>query len=278
MKRCYFIHTLAILLCVLLATSGGYAESKAATKVGEGGKDAPWVPMIEVGEGGKDAPWVPTPQKFVELMLDMAKIAPSDYVIDLGSGDGRVVITAAKRGATALGIEYHPDLVEMAKRLAAREGVSERATFQQGDMFKSDFSKATVLTLYLLRANNLKLRPQILSMKPGARIVSHDFGMGDWKPDQTRKYRLGWRTFYLWIVPAKVHGVWKLLDGEINFIQEFQYVSGTLSMGEKETKLTGKLIGNTISFTADGTDYTGTVSDNMIVGTHTRGGSWKAVR
>jgi len=211
-------------------------------------------------------------------MLDMAKVTPSDYVISLGSGDGRVVIAAAKRNATALGIEYNPDLVEIARRIAAREGVGERATFKQGDMFKSDFSKATVLTLYLLRENNLKLRPHILNMKPGARIVSHDFDMGDWKPDQTRRYRLGWRTFYLWIVPAKVHGVWKLPDGEINFVQEFQYVSGTLLMGKKEAKLAGKLIGSMISFTADGTEYTGTVGGNTITGTYAGGGFWKAIR
>ena len=139
----------------------------------------------QVGQEGKDVIWVPTPQALVEKMLDMAKVTPQDYVIDLGSGDGRSVITAAKRGARALGIEYNPDMVELSKRTAAREGVSERAHFIKADLFETDFAEAQVITMFLLSSINLKLRPKILELKPGTRIVSNTFDMGDWKPDES---------------------------------------------------------------------------------------------
>ena len=142
----------------------------------------------EVGQDGKDVIWVPTPQALVDKMLDMAKVTPKDYVIDLGSGDGRTVITAAKRGSKALGIEYNPDMVELSKRNAAKEGVSDKATFVKADLFESDFSQAQVITMFLLSSINLKLRPKILDLKPGTRIVSNTFDMGDWKPDQTDKF------------------------------------------------------------------------------------------
>src|SRR5262245_47416293 len=139
----------------------------------------------EVGQGGKDVVWVPTPQELVDKMLDMAKVTPKDYVIDLGSGDGRTVITAAKRGSKALGIEYNPDMVELSKRNAAKEGVSDKASFVKADLFESDFSQAQVITMFLLPSINMKLRPKILNLKPGTRIVSNSFDMEDWKPDQT---------------------------------------------------------------------------------------------
>ena len=139
----------------------------------------------QVGQEGKDVVWVPTPQALVEKMLDLAKVTPKDYVIDLGSGDGRTVITAAKRGAKAHGIEYNPDMVELAKRNAAKEGVSDKATFAKADLFESDFSQAQVITMFLLPSINLKLRPKILDLKPGTRIVSNSFDMEEWKPDQT---------------------------------------------------------------------------------------------
>ncbi len=138
-----------------------------------------------VGQEGKDVVWVPSPQTVVNKMLDMAKVTPKDYVIDLGSGDGRTVITAAKRGAKALGIEYNPDMVELSKRNAAKEGVSDRATFQKADLFESDFSQATVISMFLLPDINLKLRPKILDLKPGTRIVSNTFTMGEWAADET---------------------------------------------------------------------------------------------
>ncbi|MGB7946993.1 MAG: class I SAM-dependent methyltransferase, partial [Candidatus Binatia bacterium] len=138
-----------------------------------------------VGQEGKDVVWVPTPQSLVNKMLDMAKVTSKDYVIDLGSGDGRTVITAAKRGAKALGIEYNPEMVELSTRNAAKEGVSDKATFVKADLFDSDLSQATVITMFLLPDINIKLRPKILDLKPGTRIVSNTFTMGEWAADET---------------------------------------------------------------------------------------------
>jgi len=270
MKRFHFIYCVVIASCLLLASTDGYARSRA---------DESYVPQR--GQDGKDVVWVPTPQELVESMLNMANVTASDYVIDLGSGDGRLVITAAKRGAKALGIEYNPDLVAFARRAAAKEGVSKRAIFKQADIFESDFSKATVVTLFLLRGLNIKLKPVILDMKPGTRIVSNTFDMGRWTPDQTTKlaqYSINWRTAHLWIVPAKVHGTWKLDEGQINFIQEFQHITGTLTIGEEAAELTGRLDGSRISFYVGDAEYTGTVSGNTIVGTNTEGNTWKATR
>src|ERR1700758_1368709 len=170
----------------------------------------------QVGQEGKDVIWVPTPQALVNKMLDMGKVTAKDYVIDLGSGDGRTVITAAKRGARALGIEYNPDMVELSKRNAAKEGVSDKASFVKADLFESDFSQATVITMFLLPSINIKLRPKILDLKPGTRIVSNTFDMEEWKPDETIEAEKGctsWCTAYLWIVPAKVEGTWQLSQG-----------------------------------------------------------------
>src|SRR5690242_19168886 len=159
----------------------------------------------EVGQAGKDVVWVPTPQALVDKMLDMAKVTPKDYVIDLGSGDGRTVITAAKRGAKAHGIEYNPEMVELSKRNAEKEGVSDRATFAKADLFESDFSQATVITMFLLPDINKRLRPKILNLKAGTRIVSNSFDMGDWEADDTgtavsEEGSSYYRTALLWIV------------------------------------------------------------------------------
>jgi precorrin-6B methylase 2 len=167
------------------------------------------------GQSGKDVIWLPTAQALAEKMLNLAQVTPRDYLIDLGSGDGRIVITAAKRGARAHGIEYNPDMVELSKRNAAREGVADKATFVKADLYESDFSAATVITMFLLPEINMKLRPAILDLKPGTRIVSNSFDMGDWKADQavTVSKEEGCDNNYceafLWIVPAKVEGRWK---------------------------------------------------------------------
>ena len=274
MKRFHLIGCVAIVLCFLLPAAGECAQNP----------DEGYTPQI--GQEGKDVIWLPTSQELADTMLDMAKVTFSDHVIDLGSGDGRLVIAAAKRGAMALGIEYNPQLVEFSRHAAAREGVSARARFEEGDIFKSDFSKATVLTLFLEDSLNLKLRPKILDMKPGTRVVSNTFTMADWEPDQTVKTPLthpvskktGLFSTFLWIVPAKVHGIWKLDNGRINFTQNFQKVTGTLTIEGKDTKLTGGLNGATVTFTAGDTEYTGTVNGSTISGTRTDGGSWKAVR
>ena len=269
MKRFHSIRCFAIALGLLLTAVGGFAQTGAGET---------YVPQS--GQAGKDVVWVPTPQETVDTMLNMAKVTSSDYVMDLGSGDGRTVITAAKRGATAMGIEYNPEMVALAKRNAEKEGVSAKATFMEADLFKTDFSKATVITMFLLPRINMELRPKILDMKPGTRIVSNSFNMEDWTPDQTVNVEncSSWCTAYLWIVPAKVNGTWKLDNGQIRIEQEFQEIAGTLTSSGKDVKFTGKLDGEKISFNAGGTEYTGTVSGNTISGTRAGGGSWKATR
>jgi precorrin-6B methylase 2 len=234
-----------------------------------------------VGQAGKDVVWVPTQQDLVDKMLDMAKVTPQDYVIDLGSGDGRTVITAAKRGVQALGIEYNPDMVELSKRNAAKEGVSDKAAFVTADLFESDFSRATVITMFLLPGINLRLRPKLLDLKPGTRIVSNSFTMEDWATDETVTLPAAMRHLvyaYLWIIPAKVEGTWRLPDGELALSQKFQEVSGKLRLGEKSTEVSGKLLGDRISFSAAGIEYSGQVNGNTITGTRTSGGGWQAVK
>jgi SAM-dependent methyltransferase len=235
-----------------------------------------------VGQEGKDVVWVPTPQALVDKMLDMAKVTPKDYVIDLGSGDGRTVITAAKRGAKAQGIEYNPDMVELSKRNAAKEGVNDKATFAKADLFQSDFSQATVITMFLLPSINIKLRPKILDLKPGTRIVSNSFDMEDWKPDEdaTVSGCDHWCTAHLWIVPAKVGGTWKLPQGDLTLKQTFQMVSGSIKSANVITPVNGQLNGDQITFTAGGAQYTGRVNGNSMEGTIKGGnnGSWTATR
>jgi hypothetical protein len=237
-----------------------------------------------VGQEGKDVVWVPTPQPLVDKMLGLAKVTPKDYLIDLGSGDGRTVITAAKHGTKALGIEYNPDMVELSKRNAAKEGVSDKATFMKADLFASDFSQATVITMFLLPDINLKLRPKILDMKPGTRIVSNTFTMGDWAADETATITddcMSYCTALLWIVPAKVAGTWQLPQGELTLKQDFQIISGTLTSDGNPTPITNaKLRGDEISFTAGGAQYTGHVNGNVIEGTVKGGsdGKWRATR
>jgi len=233
----------------------------------------------QVGQDGKDVIWVPSPQALVDKMLDMAKVTPKDYVIDLGSGDGRTVITAAKRGAKALGIEYNPDMVELSKRNAAKEGVSDKASFIKADLFETDFSQAQVITMFLLSSINLKLRPKILDLKPGTRIVSNTFDMADWKPDEnaTLPGCNSWCTAHLWIVPAKVDGTWTSPQGELIFKQTFQTVSGTLQSANAVIPFEGKLNGDQLSFTAGNVAYSGRVNGRSIEGT-AGGTQWNATR
>jgi hypothetical protein len=230
-----------------------------------------------VGQPGKDVVWVPTPQATVDNMLNIAKVTPQDYLIDLGSGDGRTVITAAKRGLKAHGIEYNPDMVSLSKKNAQAEGVSDRATFVQADLFQSDFSQATVLTMFLLSDINLRLRPTILNMKPGTRVVSNTFTMGDWTADETISTPncTSWCTALLWIVPAKVEGTWKLPAGELKLSQTYQNISGTLG-GTPISN--GKMNGERITFQAGNTRYEGRVTGNTMQGTSNPGGNFTATR
>ncbi|HET7695378.1 MAG TPA: methyltransferase domain-containing protein [Vicinamibacterales bacterium] len=230
-----------------------------------------------VGQAGKDVVWVPTADVLVAKMLDMAKLTPQDYLIDLGSGDGRTVIAAAKRGATAMGIEYNPDMVELSKKNAAAAGVAGKATFVKADIFESDYSKATVLTLFLLPQLNLKLRPTILDMKPGTRVVSNSFNMEDWEPDDTARVETectSWCTAYLWIVPAKVDGTWTSPNGNLTLKQNFQMVTGTLGSNAISN---GRLRGTELTFTAGNTKYVGQVNGNTIKGT-AGSAAWSATK
>ena len=249
-------------LALLLATLAvpAFAQAQKATSTYE----------PTSGQEGKDVVWVPTPQVLVDKMLDMAKVTASDFVMDLGSGDGRTVITAAKRGTRALGIEFNPDMVALSKRNAEKEGVAGKATFVKADLFESDFSKASVITMFLLPDINLKLRPKILTLKPGTRIVSNSFTMGDWEADE--KATLGsdagcnnsWCTALLWIVPARVAGNHKLPQGELTLKQEFQMLSGSLQTDDKTYALEGRVNGEDVSFSAGGKKYSGRMNGKAL--------------
>jgi hypothetical protein len=241
----------------------------------------------QYNQWGKDVAWWPTSQVLVDKMLEMAKVTSEDFVIDLGSGDGRTVITAAKQGARALGIEYNPNLVALSKRNAAKENVGERAQFVEGDLFESDFSQATVITMFLSDTLNLRLRQRILNLKPGTRVLSTSFTMGEWKPDETvsveeNKGCSSYCTALLWIVPAKVEGTWKLLEGEITFTQRFQRFSGTFKSGSNNVAIkNGQLSGDLISFSIGDANYTGRVNGDTMEGIYESGGittKWKTTK
>lgn len=247
----------AILSLAALAFTASAAFAQATTT-----GQKPFEP--QVGQAGKDVVWVPTPQALVDKMLDMAKVTKADVVYDLGSGDGRTVITAAKRGATAMGIEYNPDMVELSKKNAEAAGVTARATFVKADLFETDLSKANVITMFLLPSINMKLRPKILDLKPGTRIVANTFTMEDWQADETFTVTDGcsssWCTALLWIVPAKVAGTWATPSGALTLTQNFQMLSGTLG----NQAIQGRMNGSEITFTAGNTTYVGTVDGNTM--------------
>src|SRR5437763_12164061 len=221
----------------------------------------------EVGQPGKDVVWVPTPQAVVDKMLDLTRVTSKDFVIDLGSGDGRTVITAAKRGAHALGVEYNPDMVALSKNNARAAGVADKVDFVRADLFQTDLSKASVITMFLLPDINLKLRPKLLGLKPGTRIASNTFTMGDWQPDMKQTVEAcdgSWCTALFWIVPARVAGQWKLPQGELTLKQSFQVLSGTLRTGERTVPIHGKVRGEEIVFSAGGKEYHGRYTGKQV--------------
>jgi SAM-dependent methyltransferase len=266
-----FAWSLPVAAMAIVAAGLAFAEPKA-----------PFEPRV--GQSGKDVIWVPTAQALVDRMLDLAQVTRSDLLMDLGSGDGRTVITAAKRGTRAIGVEYNPDMVELSRRNAKAAGVGELATFMRADLFATDFSKATVVTMFLLPSINLKLRPKILDMRPGTRVVSNSFDMGDWRPERTVEAPDDDCTSYcrahLWIVPAKVAGTWKLPNGgELRLEQTYQTLLGTLRTGNSTFNVTdGKVIGETVSFVAGDTRYTGRVDGNALVGISQTSATWRATR
>jgi hypothetical protein len=233
----------------------------------------------QVGQAGKDVIWVPTPDEVVDRMLTMAQTGPNDIHFDLGAGDGKIAIAAAKRfGAHATGIEYNPDMAKHANANAQAAGVAGvgpgKATIRQGDIFVTDFSSATVITLYLLPALNMKLRPTILQMRPGTRVVSHSFTMEDWEPDEVSS--MDGRRAYFWLVPANVMGAWQLAAGsqkvEMSLDQTFQKISGSVKLGTTQGGLREpRLRGSAIAFSYVDTgglrrDFTGTVTGGKMEG------------
>lgn len=235
----------------------------------------------KVGQAGKDVVWVPSPESTVEKMLDVAKVTSQDFVVDLGSGDGRNVIAAAKRGARALGVEYNPEMVELSKRNAVKAGVGDKATFVQGDMYAAEFQQATVLALFLLPDNLLKLRDKFAALKPGTRIVANTFGIEEWTADETITIAddcMSWCTVLLYFVPAKVDGVWQTAQGPLTLKQQYQLVSGTLGTANIEN---GRVRGDEFSFTVGGTPYTARVGGDTMTGTTKAPGAataWRATR
>ncbi len=240
----------------------------------------------EIGQMGKDVIWVPTPDELVDKMLWGAQVSAEDFLIDLGSGDGRLVIAAARIGASARGIEYNPDMVLLSKKNAKEAGFSEKTEFIQADIFECDLSEATVITMFLLPSLNLRLRPRLLELKPGTRIVSNSFGMGNWRPDYKAKINdnaSDWTTALIWIVPAKVEGTWQLQYGELIIRQEFQKIFGTYRAHNKTTNIYGgSLYGDSITFSINGEKYTGHVTGKQTMeGVVTSGDStrdWAATR
>lgn len=263
------------------ATATPPATTPAATPAANPAGSPDYKP--QVGQAGKDVIWVPTSQALVDRMLDMAKLTPKDLLVDLGSGDGRTVITAAKRGATARGIEFNPDMVALARRTAAAEGVGSRASFEQADIFQSDFKNATVVTLFLLPDLNVRLRPTLLAMKPGTRVVSNSFTMGEWEPDESVRVSEGCSNYCMahrWVVPAQVAGGWRIGNNqELSLQQKFQVLSGSLRNGTSNLPITdARMEGERIRFTAGGRRYVGQVSGNAMRGTIDGKAPWAATR
>ncbi len=245
--------------CLLLAAGMAFAQTPADT----------YKPIA--GQPGKDVVWIPTPDITLEQMLNMAQVTSRDFVIDLGSGDGRMVIAAAKRGARAHGVEYNPELVALSQRAAIAAGVSEKATFAQGDMFEADISQASVLPLFLLPDHLSTLAPKFLQLKPGSRIVSNTYEIGGgWEPDETVRTAPcnSWCIAVLYVVPSQVAGPWRLADGEwLVLEQHYQKIYGSYQIDNVAVAIeNGRLRGEEITFTVNSIAYTGRVSGNSMAG------------
>lgn len=259
-----FLHLLMI-LCF-----AGFAGNALAA-VG----DKPFEPVV--GQAGRDVVWVPTPAVLVEKMLDAARVTPQDFVMDLGSGDGRNIIAAAKRGVRALGIEYNSEMVELSRRTAEKEGVADKAQFEQADMYAADISNATVLALFLLPENLDKLADKFLALKPGSRIVANHFAVTGWAPDEAGQAEGdcgSWCSWLLYIVPAQASGRWHLQNGELKLKQKFQMLSGTFTTdGVSTAAVHGHLLGEQITLTIGGKEFNGKVGADAMFGT-----GWNATR
>jgi len=236
------------------------------------------------GMPGKDSVWVPTPFATLEKMYDMAKLTTKDFVIDLGSGDGRAIVAAGKRGARGVGVEWNEDLIAVSNKAAAQAGVSHLAKFVKHDMFSYDISEATVMALFMLPDQLSKLTPRFLDLRPGSRIVMNGFAIPHWTPDETGKATGdcgSWCTAHLYFVPAKLAGSWRLGESDLSLTQNFQMLTGSLTAGGTSTPIAnGRINGEEVTFTVGDTQYTGRVSGNTMSGQSTGGGSgsWSATR
>ena len=262
-----FLQAATVLVTTLLA-----ACAAAPAPEPQAFEPVPW-------QSGKDVVWVPSPPATVEMMLDLAQVTPRDYVIDLGSGDGRNIIAAAKRGARGLGVEFNPDMVKYSQRVAAQQGVADRAQFVQGDMFEADISKATALVLFLLSDNLEKLKPKLAALQPGTRIVNNGFQILGWEAEQTARASGdcgSWCTAYLYIVPARVAGTWRLPAGDLVLEQNFDTLVGTLA----GRPVSGRVKGDRLRLVAGLDEYDGHVRGEAINGevTGSRSGRFTATR
>ena len=236
------------------------------------------------GQAGKDVVWVPTTPALVEKMLDMVRVTPKDFVMDLGSGDGRNIIAAAKRGARGLGVEYDPDMVALSQRKAEEAGVADKATFVRGDMYEADISRATALVLFLLPVNLEKLAPRFLELPAGTRIINNGYKIPGWEEIETGHIDgtcITWCTAYLYLVPAKVAGKWRLPAGEVQFEQQFQELTGTLTRKDgRALGLQGSVVGDRIRFSVGLDSYEGRVRGKEMSGNASGAvsGFWKAAR
>lgn len=252
-----------VLCCLLFLISPAHAQVPAK----------PFEPVE--GQPGKDVVWVPSSPDMVAKLMELAKVTPDDFVMDLGSGDGRNVIAAARLGARALGVEFNPDMVALSRRLAQDAGVADKAQFVEADMYTYDISKATVMALFLLPVNMNRLAPKFFALAPGSRIVANTFGITGWEPDRreslaTNSECESWCEALLWIVPAKVAGAWTMGNGSMTLTQQYQVVQGAVTTGGKTQPIVaGKLRGEEISFTAGGQTYKGKAVGNTIEGTVT---------
>ncbi|MDX5410684.1 MAG: methyltransferase domain-containing protein [Thauera sp.] len=268
-----------LLSTFLVAAALGALGISAPATAQTGGSDA-YTPSV--GQEGKDVVWVPTADVLVARMLDMAELKPEDRLVDLGSGDGRTVIAAARRGVKSRGIEYNPDLVALSQAAARTAGVSDMATFEQGDIFESDFSEATVVTLFLLPALNMRLRPILLDMPPGTRVVSNSFDMEDWQSDEMVEVDgacTTWCRAYKWVVPAKVEGNWKIGNQQLALKQTFQMLEGSMRGNGRTMAIeNARLEGARIHFSVGKQHYVGQVDGDTIRGTIDGKTAWSAVR
>lgn len=248
--------------CLMLMMSAAWASELPAPA------EKPFEPQS--GQAGRDVVWVPTLAVLVEKMLDVAKVTPQDFVMDLGSSDGRNIIAAARRGANALGVEYNADMVEYSRRLAEKAGVADKAQFVQGDMYLADISKASVLALFLLPANLDKLVDKFLALKPGSRIVANHFAATGWEPDETGRVEGdcgSWCTWLLYIVPARAEGHWRMQGGDLQLEQKFQMISGSYTRNGSTAKISnGRLRGEDITFKVGSQTYRGKVNGDTMVG------------